>query len=159
MASGWIIYRAGEDELSGKFKVGHRDVTLALRPRSVSGLMSSPPPQDGAPLSTLTPKSWAAWLCQEFPRYFPCQKLGSLSTGKQTASSWKGSSENEVESVLLAVKSKDKRITFFLCCWHFLSLVQGQTGFIISCEKILCQQYHLIAPKPRQALKFKMNQL
>lgn len=46
-ALGWIIYSTGEDELSGKFKVGQRDVDLALRHRRVSGLMSWPASLNG----------------------------------------------------------------------------------------------------------------
>lgn len=42
-----LFIALGEDELSGKFKVGQRDVALALRPRRVSGLMSWPPRLNG----------------------------------------------------------------------------------------------------------------
>lgn len=56
--------------------------------------------------------------------------------GSETPSSLKGSSETEMEIVLLAMKPKgNKRRLFFPYC-YFLSMVQGQTNFILSCEKI-----------------------
>lgn len=56
--------------------------------------------------------------------------------GSQTPSTLKGSSETEMEIVLLTMKQKgNKKRIFFLYC-YFLSMVQGQTNFNLSWEKI-----------------------
>lgn len=79
-------------------------------------------------------------------------------TGSKTPSSPKGSSETEMETVLLAVKPKGNKRRTFPRIGIFSSWCEGrQNSFSLVTTRSLYQQYHLVTQRTRQAPKFRMN--